>query len=159
MKKLITILGILLLVAAVTAPVMAWGPGRGHHMRGYWDNDPEYGRDVYGNLTSEQKGQLDSLDRKFYDETRDLQNLIWAKSRELDSVLASPNPDFESARVLQKEISELRAKLDEATLNYELEARKILPDKQLNYAYGGRYGHHMGPYGRNLGYGQGRCWN
>ena len=124
MKKLITIFGILLLVGALTAPVLAWGPGRGHHMMGYWDDDFDYGRGGYGNLTSEQKGQLDRLDGKFYDETRDLQNLIWAKSRELDSVLAGPNPDFESAKGLQKEISELRGKLDEATLNYELEARK-----------------------------------
>jgi len=159
MKKLITIIGVLLLLGAVIAPVMAWGPGRGHHMMGYWDNDPEYGRDVYGNLTSEQRGQLDSLDRKFYDETRDLQNLIWAKSRELDSVLAGANPEFESAKGLQKEISELRAKLDEATLNYELEARKILPDQRLDYAYGGRYGHHMRASGRGMGYGQGSCWN
>ena len=38
MKTLGTILGIMLLVAALAVPVLAWGPGwgKGHHMMGYW---------------------------------------------------------------------------------------------------------------------------
>ncbi|MEJ2726374.1 MAG: periplasmic heavy metal sensor [Deltaproteobacteria bacterium] len=160
MKRIMTILAVLVLVGAVAVPVMAWYPGwgRGHHMMGYWGNGPEYGRD-YGNLTSEQRSKLNALDRKFYDETTDLQNQIWAKSRELDSVLGSSNPDLEKANSLQKEISELRAKMDEKSLGYDLEARKIIPEDQFGGAYGGWYGHHMGPYGHGMGYGPGYCWN
>jgi Spy/CpxP family protein refolding chaperone len=160
MKRTMTILAVLVLVGAVAVPVMAWYPGwgGGHHMMGHWGNGPECGRD-YGNLTSEQRSKLNALDRKFYDETSDLRNQIWAESRELDSVLGSSNPDLEKAKSLQAEISELRAKVDEKTLSYELEARKIIPEDQLGSAYGGWYGHHMGPYGHMMGYGPGYCWN
>lgn len=159
MKKLTTIIGILVLAGAVAVPVMAWGPhwGGGHHMMGYSGSGPEYGRETYGNLTSEQQGKLDALDRKFYDETRELRNQIWDKSSELDSALNSPAPDLDKAKALQKEISELRARLDEKRLTYELEARKIVPDQRLGN--GGWYGHHMGPYGHGMGYGRGYCWN
>ena len=161
MKRIITIIGILILAGVVAVPVMAWGPGwgRGHHMMGYWGSRPEYGRGDYGNLTSEQKSRLDTLESKFYDETKDLRDKLWTKSRELDTVLESTNPDLDKAKALQKEINELRASLDEKTLTYNLEARKILPDQRLGYGYGNRYGHHMGPYGRGMGYAPGFCWN
>jgi zinc resistance-associated protein len=162
MKRITTIIGIIILAGAVAVPVMAWGPGwgRGHHTMGTWGSGPEYGRGDYGNLTSEQKSSLDSLDRKFYEETRELRDQIWTKSRELDSVLDSSNPDLDKAKGLQKEISDLRAKLDEKTVTYELEARKIVPDQRLGYGYGPMYGYHMGPYGHMMGYGpEGYCWN
>ena len=164
MKKLTMILGILLLAGAVAVPVMAWGPGMGwgRHMMGYWDNGPGYGRD-YRNLTPDQQSKLESLDRKYYDETRTLRDQIWTKSEELNTVLNSATPDLTKAKTLQNEISNLRASLDEKTLNYEVEARKIAPEQQLGYADGGWYGHHMGPYGHGsmMGYGngQGYCWD
>ena len=163
MKRLTTIIGILILAGAVAVPVMAWGPrwGGGHHMMGTWGSGPEYGNGDYGNLTSEQKSSLDALDRKFYEETRDLRSQIWTKSRELDSVLNSTDPDLGKAKSLQKEISDLRTKLDEKTVTYELDARKIVPDQGFGYGYGRGYGDHMGPYGGNImGYGPGGyCWN
>ena len=103
MKRLATIIGILVLVGAVAVPVMAWGPGwgRGHHMMGYWGDNPGYGRGDYGNLTSDQKSSLDALDRKFSEETRGLQDQIRTKTRDLDSVLNSSNPDLDKAKALQ----------------------------------------------------------
>ena len=162
MRRLTMVLGILLLIGAVAVPVMARGPGWswGHHMMGYWGSGPEYGGDNYGSLTSEQRSRLDALDSKFYDQTRDLRDQIWTKSGELDTVLNSATPDLDKAKALQKEISELRARLDETRLTYELEARKIVPDQRLGYGYGGWYGHHMGPYyGHMMGYGPGYCWD
>jgi len=158
MKRILMVLAIMVLVGSVAVPVMAWhsGWGRGHHMMGYWGNCPEYSGD-YGNLTAEQRSKLDALDHKFYDETSNLRNQIWAKNRELESILDSSNPDRERAKSLQKEISELRAKMDEKTLNYKLETRKIIPEERLGKAYGGWDGHHMGPYGRGMG--PGYCWN
>jgi len=162
MKRLTTIIGILVLAGAVAVPVMAWGPGwgRGHHMMGYWGSGPEYGRGEYGNLTSEQKSSLDALDRKFYEETRELRDQIWTKSRELDSVLNSSNPDLDKAKALQKEISDFRAKLDEKKMEYDLEARKIRPESQYGSGYGRGYGGPMMGYGMGRGgYGPGACWN
>ena len=88
---------------------------------------------------------------KFYNETSDLRNKIWTKSAELDTILNSTNPDIEKARAIQKEINDLRAKLDEKGINYELEAHKINPETRLSYRYGMDYGSHM------RGYGPGAC--
>jgi len=170
MKRLGTVLGITLLVAALAVPVFAWGEGWiwGHHMMGQWDRGPGYSGQYdrgYGNLTEEQASKLDQLDRKFYSETADLSDKIWSKSAELDTLLSSADPDLEKARALQKEINDLRAKLDEKRLNYELEARKVNPDTQFGRGYGRGYGRHMwgqGPgmgRGRHMGgYGPGACW-
>ncbi len=64
MKKLLTLLGIVLVLGAVAIPVLAHGPGwgRGPHMMGSWGNDPGYGRQYntgYGALTEEQQTRLD----------------------------------------------------------------------------------------------------
>jgi zinc resistance-associated protein len=160
MKRLTAVLGILVLVGALAVPVFAWGPGwgRGHHMMGFWGNGPGYG-ERYGDLTSEQKSKLDALDRKYYDQAAELRNQMGTRSTELDALLSGTNPDLEKAKAVQKEISELGAKLDESRLNYELEARKIVPDQRSGYAYGGGYGRHMGPYGYGMGYGPGTCWD
>jgi zinc resistance-associated protein len=150
MKNLASLLGILVLVGAVAVPVFAWGPGRGHHMMGYWGGG--YGAN-YSNLTPEQRSRLEDLDERFYSETTALRDEIWRKSAELDTLTNSPNPDLEKARTLHKESSELRASLDEKQLNYEMEARKILPDDRSSGSYGSWYTRHRG------GLGPRRCWN
>ena len=154
MKGITAIVGILMLVGAVAVPALAWGPGSGwgrHHMMGNWGGGPGYGSNYYGNLTAEQRSRLDSLDRKFYDETRDLRDQIWTKSDELESIMSGPNPDLDRAKALQREITELSAQLDEKTLTYEQEARRITPSQPQGYGYGGSYG-------RGMGYGPGYCW-
>jgi len=159
MRRLTKSLGIALLVGALAVPVFVWadGWGRGHHMMGPWGSSPEDGRQYergYPNLTEEQRTQLEQLDRKFYDETANLRNEIWTKSAQLNTLLNSSNPDSEKVRAFQKELSDLRAKLDEKRLNYALEARKIRPEPRFGRGYGrGNYGHHM------RGYGPGSCRN
>lgn len=159
MKRLTTILGVALLVAALAIPVFAWahGWGRGHYMMGYWGSDPDYcwqDERGYGSLTKEQRSQLEQLDGKFYNETADLRNQIWTKSAELNTLLNSPDP--EKVKILQKELSDLRDTMDEKWLNYHLEARKINPELRSSGGYGRGYGHHMGGFGSGMGYG---CWN
>ena len=158
MKKLTTILGSTLLVAAFIVPVLGWGHGwgRGHHMMGDWGSAPaycsEYGR-AYEALTPEQ------LDRKFYNETADLRNEIWRKSGELDTLLNSSDPNIEKVKALQKEISGLRVKLDEKRLNYELEARKISPEQRFSRGHGRGYGHYMGGFGPGVAHSPLSCWD
>lgn len=173
MKRLVTLLGIVVLVGAVAVPVVAHGPnwGKGHHMMGSRGDCPGYGTQHgpgYGSLTEEQRTQLDKLHQKHHDETARHRNEIWTKSRELNTLLNSPNPDTEKAKALQKEISDLRAQLAEKRLNFKLEERKIVPEARFGKGYGkgGYYGHHMrghGPgmgYGHHMGgYGPGYCWN
>ena len=118
------------------------------------------------------------LNRKFYDETRALRDKLWSKSAELNALLSETAPDAGKVSKVQKEISDLRAKIDEKAVNNEIEARKIAPDARIGSGYG--YGHMMGGYGGlwkhdgriwhglrkggygmgyGMGYGPGACWN
>jgi Spy/CpxP family protein refolding chaperone len=158
-KRTLNILGIGLLVAALAIPVFAFGHGWvGHPMMGAWGGGPGYGGHHgldYGNLTTEQRSRLEKLDRTFYDQTADLRNELWKKTTELDALLSTTDPDLGKVKALQKDISDIRAKLDEKQLNHELEARKITPDIRL----GAGYGHPMGGYSPGTSYSPGTCWN
>ncbi|MDY6824501.1 MAG: periplasmic heavy metal sensor [Thermodesulfobacteriota bacterium] len=153
MKQLTSTIGIILLIAAVAVPVLAWGPG--NHMMGYggWGND--YGRSNSQALTPGQQDRLETLDRQFYDETRELRTQLQAQYTALDTELNKTDPDIAEIRAIQKDISRLRATLDEKSVEYEVEAGKIVPEarsRKLGF-------HHMGPYNRGSGYGPGYCWN
>ena len=158
MKKIITLIGILVLAGVVIFPIMAFSHGSwggGNHMMGYWGNSSDYMWDR--NLTSKQETRVKALDRKFYDDTKELRDRIWSKSQELETVLSGSDPDIDTAKTLQKEISDLRATLDEKTLTHEIEVRKIVPDRRIA-DNDGWFGH-MGSFGHMMGYGQGYCWN
>ena len=105
MKKTLTVLGIVLVIAAFAYPVFGWGPGwgRGHHMMGDWDRGPGYGGTYNrnSNLTEDQAKQLDALDRKFNDETADLRSKLWAKSEERNVLMNSSKPDAAKVKALQ----------------------------------------------------------
>lgn len=155
MKRLLVILGSIVLIGAIAYPVSAWGPGwgRGHPMGyggpGYcWNYDRGSGA-----LTETQRSQLDDLYQKFYDKTAALRNQIWTKSGELDTLLGTSSPDPEKVRALQREISELKTKMEKERIDLELEARKITP--RGSYIRDHRRAHrwHRG------GYGPGGCWN
>lgn len=158
MKKLSTVLGITLLGALLIVPGIAGAQGwgmNGGHMMGNWGGGPGYyDQDDrgYTKLNREQQERLADLDRKFYDETRDLRNKLWSRSAELDALLSDTNPEPGKANKIQKEISDFRAKLEEKAISHEIEARKIAPDNRFGGGYDG-YGHMMG--GSGMGYGMG----
>lgn len=167
MKKLTGLTGILSALLIVPAAVWAFGAWGGHMMD--WDNGPGYygsnGNGNYG-LSEEQQGKLADLNRKFYDETQELRSKLWSKTAELNALLAQKNPDPAEVSRLQKEISGLRAQLDEKATQNQLEARKIAPDAPFGggYGYGPMMGYgygHMGGYGMGGyyggGYGPGAC--
>ena len=159
MKKLTSIVGITFLSALLIVPVAVWAHGWGWgngNMMGYRGTGPGY-YNQYGSgdstLNSKQQKDLADLDQKFYNETRTLRSELWSKSAELNALLYGTNPDAAKVAKLQKEISELRAKLDEKAINHEIEARKIAPDTRFGSGYG--YGPMMGGYGMGYGMGHG----
>jgi Spy/CpxP family protein refolding chaperone len=165
MRKALTILGSVALVMALTYPVFSQDSGQvgDHHMSGDYGGSGENRQDggMYNSLSPEQQEQMDNLHRKFIDETAGLKNQIRERSTELNRLLNTSDPNFGKARALQTEISELRTKLDQEQLNYELESRKIAPTANYGRGYGA---HHMGGnqsdmgYGRHMGgYGSGKC--
>jgi Spy/CpxP family protein refolding chaperone len=178
MKKIATLAGIMALVVGLAVPALAQGPwsGRGPYAQGGPGYCPYHGG-AYGgwagNLTNEQREQLDGLYQKFFDQTAQVRSQLWAKQSELNVQLNTSKPDAEKAKALQKEISDLQAKMAEERINLVLEARKISPE--AGYGRGWGYGRGFGPmrggygpgmgYGRGMGggwyrtgYGPGSCW-
>jgi len=160
MKKLATIIGILLLAGVIAYPVFAHGPGwgRGYHMWGYGGGPGACWRGYNGSggLTQDQREKLDALDRQFLTETDALRNEIWNKKAELNTLINSENPDKAKITSLQKEINTLRNQMAEKRLSYRLETRKVAPDAY----YGGNAGRYPGGRGGFRGdFGPGRCWN
>jgi zinc resistance-associated protein len=163
MKKILGVLGIALLIGVFAYPAFSRGPGWGwgHHMMGFWDRDYQYGsmhERGYEGLSDRNRSRMEELDRKYYEETEGLRNQILEKSEELDALLDTPNPEQERVMALQGEISDLRAGLDRKELDYELEARKILPDDRFERGYGRGSGRDHWGRGASMGYGPGTCW-
>jgi len=171
MKRLVMMLGIVILVGAMAVPVLARGPdwGKGGQRMGSWASGPgscwQYGR---GNdtLTEEQRTKLDKLHQRFYDETAQLRTEIWAKRGELRILMNTSNPDVEKAKALQKQINDLTGKMAQEKITFQLEARKINPDLRFGGGFGRGYGRHMKRYGPGMGsekysggYGPGYCRN
>jgi len=172
MKRALTIIGIVVLVAAITIPVMAQGPGtgRGRMMQGYGPGEPgdcpRYGaRD--DKLTDEQRTQLDKLHQKFFDETAAVRSQMAAKHSELMILMNTSNPDLEKAKALQKEISDLRGKMGQERIKQFAEERKINPDARFGMGWGRGGMKGGGPSGGGMGCGRGMgrgpgggpCWN
>jgi len=145
MKRLIIFLGIVLLFGVIAAPLsargwrgMEFGPFMGHGPG--LDIDPRPGdffmRPGFGPLTEEQRAQLDELNKRFQDETAEFRESISDKSRELNTTLNSEKPDEKKAKALQKEISDLQAKLAEKRLEFRLETAKIIPESDHRRGFG-----------------------
>lgn len=163
MKKILTVLGIALLIGVFAYPAFSHGPGWGwgHHMMGSWDRDYQYGsmhERGYEGLSDRNRSRMEELDRKYYEQTEWIRNQILEKSDALGALLDSPNPDQEKVMALQGEISDFRAKLDQKELDYELEARKIIPDYRSERGYGRESGRGHWGRGASMGYGPGTCW-
>jgi Spy/CpxP family protein refolding chaperone len=167
MKKIITVLGILALIGAFAVPVMAhgtnWGRGghmmdnwgRGGHMMDNWGNHPGYGYQGgmgFSQLNEKQREELTKLDERFYTETKNLRDQYYAKSVEFETAFTAETPDRNKINGLQKELSEIQANLDQARIEYELEARKIVPGQT------GRGGYSQNWMGNRGGYSAGGCW-
>ena len=161
MRKLMTVVGVVLLVGVMAYPVFArgrgwgggcsgWGPGGGGQGAGQgycWQN-----QGANTALTPEQQSKLNALDQNFFNETSTLRNNIWNKQTEMALLLNGENPDAAKLQTLQKEISALKAQMAEKRLVYRLEARKVAPNNTYGRVLwrGGRGGY------RGNG---GPCWN
>ncbi len=122
MKRVVIIgLSLALALAVVATVAMAWGPGFG---RGFGFGPP------FANLTAEQSAQVQALQQAYLKESSPLQQELFAKGMELRSVWASPNPDQAVITAKQKEIFDLRSRLQEKAYNLGLEMQKVVPPEQ-----------------------------
>lgn len=140
MKKFKLISGIVFLSIFLALPALAdWG--RGHPMKsrgqeGRAANQGNFGR--FHNLTEEQQNQIKKLRQDLFDRTADLRTQVIAKSAELNIFLNTTDPDVDKAKTLQKELSDLQAKMDQERIVFQLELRKIDPDFRMGMHQIGR---------------------
>lgn len=164
-RNTLFIIGIAFLVSIAAAyafahgPGWGWGQGYGHMMGpdGWgpgWHHNGGYGysqEDYYGNLSADEIAKLDQQRSEFFKATENIRQKLNEKELALRSELAKDDLDTNKASKLQSDISKLQSNLDQERLNYEIKARKTLP----NYNRG-----HRG-YGPMMGYGfhgDGYCW-
>jgi Spy/CpxP family protein refolding chaperone len=148
MHHIVTLLVIVGLVG-IGGTAMAnrgWGGGPGF--------GPGYGRGGDGNcggyadLTDEQRTQLNQARKAFFDDTKDLRDQLREKAENLHDVLDADPVDAAAAADLQKEISNLRAQLDQKRLAHRIEMQKQFPELKDAPRFRG-YGH-----GRHSGFGR-----
>jgi Spy/CpxP family protein refolding chaperone len=124
------------------------GEGQGHHMRGYQGGS--YGPGG-GGLSQGQYQEMDAAQKKFYQETEALRNGMYQKQLALEAELARDKVDTNKASQLQKDLSKIRADMDQKRIAYMAEMKKINPDA------GRGYGRGMGARGGPHDYGGGPC--
>lgn len=134
MKKLATVLGIMLLVAVIAIPVSARGPGWGkdHDMGpGYGYGIGKAGCESFNlNLTAEQSAKIQSLRKTHLKEVTPLRTQLFSKKAELKLLWVQNNPDKNKIMSKQKEISDLQYRIKEKSIDYRLETNKVLTPEQ-----------------------------
>ena len=123
---------------------IGFGPGMGRGFRG---------RGYAPELSEEQWNKLDEQRNTFFEATDDLRRNLYSKRLELESELAKKSPDAAKATGLQKELSDLKAQIDQKRISHLIEMRKINPNAGRGFAGRGQRGfRRSGP-----GFG-GPCW-
>jgi zinc resistance-associated protein len=132
---------VVLLTLALTVGLAAsswarpWGGGMGCGMMGAMD------------LTPDQAGKLFDLRQKFMNDTAEVRKQKMVKKAELAALWKAEKPDEKAIVAKQKELTALRGQLQEKSVAFRLEARKIAPQLAQGFDHGmggGMRGHGMG---------------
>jgi zinc resistance-associated protein len=105
------------------------------------------------NLTPEQAGKLFDLRHKFMNDTAELRKQMVVKRAELAALWKAEKPDEKAIVAKQKELNALRGQMQEKSVAFRLQARKIAP--QLGHCFGHGKGWGMGGHGGFMGPGDG----
>jgi Spy/CpxP family protein refolding chaperone len=132
MKKALTIGGLLVLAVAIAVPVLAYGPGldRGKGTGMMFSQRGFLYCEGLSNLTAEQSAKLGELREQRLKETAPLHSDLFNKQAELKVLWNQASPDAAAIQAKQKEINELRARLQERNTDYHLELQKLLTPEQ-----------------------------
>lgn len=120
-----------------------YGMGPGMMGYGYGPGYGSYGRGDYpADLSRQDSNRLHQIQDKFFNETRALRDQIRDRQFALNNELDNAKPDKAKVADLQKAISKLQSDYDQKSLEYRLEARKILPQgsDRIGSGYGPGYG-------------------
>jgi len=142
-KSRIVGLGLILALALAATVALAWGPGLGPGF-GPGFRGPAYGIPPIPNLTADQSTQIQALREGFLKEIEPLQKELYAKGTELRNLWQSSNPDHAAIAAKQKEMIDLRTRLQAKATNLGLQIKKALTPEQLAqlpaFSQGGGFG-------------------
>lgn len=117
--------------------------GTGHHGSN-WNNGgygcPGYGN-MMGNLSEEEVQKMGEQRKAFFEATQGLRQEIYRKRLALKSEFAKDKPDEGKAVSLQKEISQLRAEIDQKRVEHMIEMKKINPNAGMGLQRKGHMGY------------------
>jgi len=137
-SKLLVVLTVFAVVGFGVYAFADGGSGYGQH-RGGWDHHgpgwrqggsgcPGYGGYMMGDLSDEEIQKMDQQRKAFYNANKDSKQNIYQKRLELESEFAKKTPDAKKAAGIQKEISDLQARIDQNRVDHIIEMKKIDPD-------------------------------
>jgi hypothetical protein len=159
-SKLLVVLTVFAVVGFGVYAFADGGMGYGQH-RGGWDHHgpgwrqggsgyPGYGGYMRGDLSDEEVQEMDQQRKVFHSANKDLKQNVYQKRLELESEFAKKTPDAKKAAGIQKEISDLQARMDQNRVDHMIEMKKINPDA-------GRGFRGNGPMRGGSSYGR-PCW-
>ena len=102
----------------------------------------------YGNYGYRDNPDIKKERSAFLTETEELRENLFKKEQQLGVEMDRENPNISNAKHIQKEISELRAELDQMWIEYAIKMKKLHPD----------FGNIYGNLDRGSGSGGGYCW-
>ena len=102
---------------------------------------------MMGDLSDDEIAAMEKERNSFIEATENLRQDIYRNDLELRSELAKENPDIKKAGKIQKEISDLEAKIEQKRIEHMIKMKKINPNMGKGYGSG-----------RGRGYGGGPCW-
>lgn len=152
-SKALMIITIVAVIGFGTYAFAGWGMGYDHHGGSGWHHEgrggPGYGH-MMNDLGDAEIEKMENERNAFFKATENLRQDLYAKELELKTELYKENPDTRKAAKLQKEISNLEAKLDQKRIDHMVKMRKINPDAGRGFMGRGPMG-----YGPSSG---GYCW-
>jgi len=129
------------------------GMGYGRHHRGGDHNESGwrhggFGCPGYGSMTEDLSDEdiqkMKAQREAFFKSTEDLRLKLYQKRLAMESEFANKNPDAQNAANLQKEISDLKAQMDQKRIAHLIEMKKINPGLGAGFMGPGRMGHGCG---------------
>lgn len=166
-NKMVCILTVFTIIGFSAYAFAGGKTGYGRHHGGWHHGGnecPGYGF-MAGDLNEEDIQKLDEQREAFFKSTEDLRQERYQKRLTMESEFAKKNPDPKKVANLQKEISDLTAKIDQKRIEHMIEMKKINPGFGTGFMGPGMMGHgygrgHRGG-GHMMGYGASPdrpCW-
>ena len=133
MKKIAIIGGILILVAAVSIPLLGTDPAEGRG-KGNWKGSRYGDYGCYGqplNLNTEQTEKLNAMREEHFREMAPLRNELSKKRAELRGLRSNPGTDNAALQAKEAEVTQLEKRLLDKRAQFRAEYDKILTRDQL----------------------------